>query len=85
MEQYWRAGYTRADGTKVEGHYVKKSLSVIEKVKDAFDWPGDVTATAIPYLARGASLVILSYFLGHRAGVLLIIQVIRSKIWVGSS
>ena len=24
-EQYWRAGYTRKDGTKVKGHYVKKS------------------------------------------------------------
>jgi hypothetical protein len=23
--QYWRAGYTRRDGTKVKGHYVKKS------------------------------------------------------------
>lgn len=21
---YWRAGYTRQDGTKVKGHYVKK-------------------------------------------------------------
>ena len=26
-EQYWRAGYTRKDGTKVKGHYVKKSNS----------------------------------------------------------
>ena len=25
--QYWRAGYTRKDGTKVQGHYVKKSTS----------------------------------------------------------
>jgi len=25
--QYWRAGYTRKDGTKVKGHYVKKSSS----------------------------------------------------------
>ena len=25
QEQYWRAGYTRKDGTKVKGHYVKKS------------------------------------------------------------
>ncbi len=25
--QYWRAGYTRKDGTKVKGHYVKKSTS----------------------------------------------------------
>jgi hypothetical protein len=33
-EQYWRAGYTRADGTKVKGHYVKKKMSLIEKVKD---------------------------------------------------
>jgi hypothetical protein len=23
--QYWRAGYTRKDGTKVKGHYVKKA------------------------------------------------------------
>jgi hypothetical protein len=23
-KQYWRAGYTRKDGTKVKGHYVKK-------------------------------------------------------------
>ena len=22
---YWRAGYTRRDGTQVKGHYVKKS------------------------------------------------------------
>ena len=22
--QYWRAGYTRKDGTKVKGHYVNK-------------------------------------------------------------
>jgi hypothetical protein len=22
-ERYWRAGYTRKDGTKVKGHYVK--------------------------------------------------------------
>ena len=26
-EQYWRAGYTRKDGTKVKGHYVNKSTS----------------------------------------------------------
>ncbi len=26
-EQYWRAGYTRKDGTKVKGHYVRKSSS----------------------------------------------------------
>jgi hypothetical protein len=25
--QYWRAGYTRKDGTKVKGHYVKKPTS----------------------------------------------------------
>lgn len=25
--QYWRAGYTRKDGTKVKGHYVRKSRS----------------------------------------------------------
>jgi len=25
--QYWRAGYTRKDGTKVKGHYVNKSRS----------------------------------------------------------
>lgn len=24
-ERYWRAGYTRRDGTKVKGHYVTKS------------------------------------------------------------
>lgn len=23
-QRYWRAGYTRADGTKVKGHYVNK-------------------------------------------------------------
>jgi hypothetical protein len=34
-EQYWRAGYTRADGTKVKGHYVKKKMSLIEKIVDA--------------------------------------------------
>jgi hypothetical protein len=34
-EQYWRAGYTRADGTKVKGHYVKKTTSLIEKIVDA--------------------------------------------------
>ena len=26
-ERYWRAGYTRKDGTKVKGHYVNKSSS----------------------------------------------------------
>ena len=25
--RYWRAGYTRRDGTKVKGHYVTKSTS----------------------------------------------------------
>lgn len=35
-EQYWRAGYTRADGTKVKGHYVKRKPSLIEKIKDVF-------------------------------------------------
>ena len=34
-EQYWRAGYTRKDGTKVKGHYVKKKTSLIEKIVDA--------------------------------------------------
>jgi hypothetical protein len=34
-EQYWRAGYTRADGTKVKGHYVKKKTGLIEKILDA--------------------------------------------------
>jgi hypothetical protein len=24
-QRYWRAGYTRKDGTKVKGHYVNKS------------------------------------------------------------
>jgi len=24
-ERYWRAGYTRKDGTKVKGHYVNKT------------------------------------------------------------
>lgn len=36
-EQYWRAGYTRADGTKVKGHYVKRKTSLIEKIKDVFN------------------------------------------------
>jgi len=26
-ERYWRAGYTRKDGTKVKGHYVNKPQS----------------------------------------------------------
>ena len=34
-DQYWRAGYTRADGTKVKGHYVKRKPSLIEKIVDA--------------------------------------------------
>ena len=34
-EQYWRAGYTRANGTKVKGHYVKRNKSLIEKIVDA--------------------------------------------------
>jgi hypothetical protein len=34
-EQYWRAGYTRKDGTKVKGHYVKRKTSLIEKIVDA--------------------------------------------------
>jgi hypothetical protein len=33
-EQYWRAGYTRKDGTKVKGHYVKRKPSLIEKIVD---------------------------------------------------
>ena len=36
-EQYWRAGYTRSDGTKVKGHYVRKKASLIEKLKDVLD------------------------------------------------
>jgi len=34
-EQYWRAGYTRADGTKVKGHYVKRKVSLIKKIIEA--------------------------------------------------
>ena len=34
-EQYWRAGYTRKDGTKVKGHYVQRKASLIEKIVDA--------------------------------------------------
>ena len=26
-QRYWRAGYTRKDGTRVKGHYVQKSGS----------------------------------------------------------
>ena len=33
--QYWRAGYTRKDGTRVQGHYVKKKTSLIKKIVDA--------------------------------------------------
>jgi hypothetical protein len=36
-EQYWRAGYTRQDGTKVKGHYVKRKTTLIEKIVDVFD------------------------------------------------
>lgn len=36
-EQYWRAGYTRSDGTKVKGHYVRRKTSLLEKIKDVFD------------------------------------------------
>ena len=34
-EQYWRAGYTRKDGTRVQGHYVKRKTSLIKKIVDA--------------------------------------------------
>jgi hypothetical protein len=34
-ERYWRAGYTRRDGTKVKGHYVNRKISLIEKIVDA--------------------------------------------------
>ena len=34
-EQYWRAGYTRRDGTRVKGHYVKRNASLIDKIVDA--------------------------------------------------
>ena len=34
-EQYWRAGYTRKDGTKVKGHYVKRP-TLIDKIKNIF-------------------------------------------------
>ena len=33
-EQYWRAGYTRQDGTKVKGHYVKRKASLMDKIVD---------------------------------------------------
>ena len=33
-EQYWRAGYTRKDGTKVKGHYVKRKPSLISEIVD---------------------------------------------------
>lgn len=35
-EQYWRAGYTRKDGTRVKGHYVKRP-TLIDKIKKIFD------------------------------------------------
>ena len=35
-EQYWSAGYTRKDGTKVKGHYVKRP-TLIDKIKNIFD------------------------------------------------
>lgn len=35
-EQYWRAGYTRKDGTKVKGHYVKRP-TFIDKIKNMLD------------------------------------------------
>jgi hypothetical protein len=35
-EQYWRAGYTRKDGTKVKGHYVKRA-TLIDKIKNVID------------------------------------------------
>jgi hypothetical protein len=34
-ERYWRAGYTRKDGTKVKGHYVNRKTSLNEKIVDA--------------------------------------------------
>jgi len=34
-EQYWRAGYTRSDGTKVKGHYVKRKTSLMGKILNA--------------------------------------------------
>ena len=34
-EQYWRAGYTRQDGTKVKGHYVKRKASFLDKIVKA--------------------------------------------------
>jgi hypothetical protein len=33
-EQYWRAGYTRKDGTKVKGHYVKRKTSLVARILD---------------------------------------------------
>ena len=35
-EQYWRAGYTRKDGTKVKGHYVRRP-TLIDKIKKVFE------------------------------------------------
>ncbi len=34
-ERYWRAGYTRSDGTKVKGHYVNRKPGLIKKLVDA--------------------------------------------------
>ena len=34
-EQYWRAGYTRSDRTKVKGHYVKRKTSLMGKILNA--------------------------------------------------
>lgn len=34
-EQYWVAGYTRRDGTKVKGHYVRRKVSLIKKIVNA--------------------------------------------------
>ena len=33
-EQYWRAGYTRKDGTRVKGHYVKRKTSLMARILD---------------------------------------------------
>ena len=34
-ERYWRAGYTRSDGTKVKGHYVNRKPGLIKRIVDA--------------------------------------------------
>lgn len=34
-ERYWRAGYTRSDGTKVKGHYVNRRPGLIQRIVDA--------------------------------------------------